>query len=613
MSTGEVHDDAISLVQERMWLADRIAPRGSVNSVAAIVPLVGPLDADLLRRSVDEVVRRHEVLRTSYPAERGKPRRRVLERLALDLPVVDLSALPPTIRRSETIRLAGEVAREPFDLPRGPLVRGRLFRLTPTEHVLVFALHYIVADSGSLGIFIREVATLYDAFSGGRPSPLPELVTQYAEVARHEREAFERGALEREIAWWRERLDGAPDVLALPSDRPRKDVATLRSGQVLFYVPPELTARVRAFARRERTTPFLVFLTAFEALLARFAGTREIVVGTPVANRVGHDVTRLIGMFANTLVLRTDLGPAQSLRDALGAVQRTVLEANRHRELPFELLAESLLRGRPRVRAHAPIFQIVVNYMDPSIDSGRFGDVEVRELEASGGDAQAIPAMWWRSASENHSFYDLFLTLSPVGERTDCAIEYATDLFEPASIDALVASFRDAIELLVAEPDAALSSVTLAPRLVSLAEASKARARPYRIAIAATFTAEPVDDVIAFWGKELGLTLGVEHAGFGQVFQELVSPDGTFRNNKYGLNVIFVRFEDWGSESPAVARDLAGALRTSAAAAKVPHLVCVTAPTSGNEAASEAATEILVRELDGSAVRIVTSAEIDAL
>ena len=359
----------LSFSQQRLWFIDRLEPGSAAYNLADALRLQGRLDRALLEWVLAEIVRRHEVLRSTFTMVTGiegveegmgnRPMQAVTPPSPLPLPLVDLGGLPAAAGEREARRLAEEEAGLPFDLPRGPHLRARLLRLAAEEHAVLFTLHHIVSDGWSMGVLVRELTALYAAGAAGRPSPLPELVLQYADFADWQRRHLTGEVLAAQLGYWRERLAGAPDFLPLPADRPRPAVAGSRGTSVRVSLPPALLSALGGVARRQGDTLFMVLLAGLDLLLTRHTGQADLLVGTPIANRTHPEIEGLIGFFVNNLVLRADLsglGEEASFADLLRQVRATTLGAYAHQDLPFERLVEELHPSRDL--SHAPLFQV---------------------------------------------------------------------------------------------------------------------------------------------------------------------------------------------------------------------------------------------------------------
>ena len=433
----------LSFSQQRLWLLDRLLPSGSVYNLPRVVRLRGALDIEALRRSFDELVRRHEALRTRFEVHDGEPVQRIAPQLSVALELEDLSALAPGQREAEAQRRAQQEAQAPFDLERGPLIRARLLRLAPTEHWLLFSLHHIVTDGWSMGVLTRELSALYGAYRRGEASPLAELPVQYADYSLWQREWLQGEVLEQQLAYWRETLAELP-VLELPTDRPRPMAASYRGARVAFELGEELTGGLKALSRREGTTLFMTLLAAFQVLLYRYSGQEDLAVGVPIAGRSRPELEGLIGFFVNMLVLRGDLSGAPSFKDYLARVRAWALEAYAHQELQFEKLVEELAPKRDLSRN--PLFQV-------SFTKGILGALE---LQLAGLERGEVVATGTQTAK-----FDLAFDMVEKSERIYFLVDYATDLFDAATIERLVGHWRVLLEGIVADPEQRISQLPL--------------------------------------------------------------------------------------------------------------------------------------------------------
>jgi amino acid adenylation domain-containing protein len=439
-------DLPLSFAQQRLWFLDRLQPGGTAYNMPGAADLEGALDASALAGALSEVVRRHETLRTRFLAHGGTPVQVVDRAAPLHPPLIDLSALEAGAREE----LAGELTRaeaaRPFDLARGPLLRSRLLRLAPERHRLLLTLHHTVADGWSLGVLMDELAALYGAFAAGRPSPLDELPVQYADFAVWQREWLTGEVLDRQLAWWKEQLAGAPATLDLPADRPRPTLRTItrtqRGGMVRSWLPPVLADGVRDLARRRGSTPFLVLLSAFQTFLARLSGQEDLLVGSVVAGRTRSEIEGLIGFFANTLVLRGDLAGDPTFDEALERARVRTLGAWAHQELPVERLVEELQSGREL--GLSPLFQVlfVLQGAPPSLE---LPGLAVRRVPVTSGGARL----------------DLTLELTEEEGGFAVAWELSRDLFEEATIERFAGWFSSLLTGALADPEQRLSALPL--------------------------------------------------------------------------------------------------------------------------------------------------------
>ncbi|HET7234051.1 MAG TPA: amino acid adenylation domain-containing protein, partial [Longimicrobium sp.] len=434
----------LSFAQERLWFLHRLEPESAFYNVPAVVRLSGALNVPALERALGGLAQRHEVLRTTFHQADGAPVQVIAPFTGFTLPVEDLSGLSPAEREATAERRAAREAARPFDLSAGPLFRPTLLRLDAGEHVLLLCMHHVVADEWSLEVLFRDLAALYSAAVAGGEARLPELPVQYADFAVWQREQLRGAALERRLAWWRERLAGAPPLLELPTDRPRPAVQSFRGGAVHALFPAGLRARLNALARAEGATPYMVVLAAFQALLGRYAASDDVVVGSPVAGQTRRELEDLAGFFTHTLVLRTDLSGDPSFRELLARVRQVTLGAYEHQDVPFERLVAEL---RPdRTLSHSPLFQVTFVLADAGREEVALPGVEVRRVYAESGTAK----------------FDLALSVSPGAEGIQVAVEYATDLFEHATALRMVRHLERLLEQVADDADVRLSAIALA-------------------------------------------------------------------------------------------------------------------------------------------------------
>ncbi|MEO5726973.1 MAG: condensation domain-containing protein, partial [Byssovorax sp.] len=434
---------ALSFGEERLWFLDQLQP-GDVSYVVPLpIYLTGPLDSAALRRAIAEVVRRHEILRTTYGVVDARPVIVIHPPQDIDVPETSLSAMPAERRvAAARAEIAAESAR-PFDLATGPLFRARLLVLGDEDHVLLLAMHHIVVDGWSTGVLDREIATLYAAFSRGEPSPLPELAIQYADYAAWQRAWLAGEVLQTELAYWRAHLAGAPRAIDLPTSRPRPPVQTYRGARRLFAVPAALAESLAELSRREGVTLFMTLLAAFDVLLHRYAGQDDIVVGTPIANRTRTETEGLIGFFVNTTVLRVRVTDDLSFRALLAQVKETCLGAYAHQDMPFERLVQELEPDRDPSRS--PLFQVMFVLQNAPRAEAALSAVKRREL--------ATPTVTAK--------FDLTLTMVEGARGLAGGFEYNVDLFDAATIDRIVAHLAAVLAAVVRDPGASVGEIAL--------------------------------------------------------------------------------------------------------------------------------------------------------
>ncbi len=436
----------LSFSQQRLWFLEQLDPESAAYNLAVGVELRGRFSVPVLAAAADEIVRRHESLRTTFAAGSGRGREPVqviAPRLQIGLPVADLQGLPPGAVAAEVSRQARLVARRPYDLVLGPLLRLALLRLEPERHALIVAMHHIVSDGWSFGIFVRELAALYAAFACRAASPLPELQVQYADFSLWQRERLGEEAVERDLAYWRARLAGAPQVLDLPTDRPRPAAQSFRGRRVPVSLPEPLVSRLKELGRQQGATLFMVLLAAFQCLLSRYAGQHDVVVGTPNAGRDRLEVEGLIGFFVNTLVLRSDLGGDPSFLELLGRVREGMHSSYAYQSLPFEKLVEELQPARNP--SHSPLFQVVLNLLNAPMQALELPGLRLAPLEVD-------------SAS---AMFDLILTLEETASGLAGTVEYDTALFDRPTVQRLAGHLEVLLRSFSAAPERRLSAAAL--------------------------------------------------------------------------------------------------------------------------------------------------------
>ena len=434
----------LSYPQQRPWFLSQLRRDSPAYNLPLGYRLRGPLDPDALAQALTEVVRRHEVLRSVFHDRQGKPCQIVLPPGTVPLPLTDLSdAADP---EAEARRIATEEARTPFDLAHGPILRARLLRLAPEDHLFLLSLHHIACDAWSVGIVGREVQALYAAIRDGRPSPLPDLRMQYADFAEWQLRTLEPSRREELTAYWKARLDGIPACINLPTDRPRPPVQGYAGSHEAFDIDDETVAGVDRLARRQGVTPYAVFLAAFSALLSRYTGGEDVVIGTPVANRHHADLETVVGFFTNTLVLRPDLAGGPTFEELVARVGRETRLALANQDLPFEVLVEELHPHRDT--AYSPVFQVMFIYWD--------GDDE-ESWSLPGCETTAVPG------DSGTAKFDLTLSLTRRGAGVSARLEYAIALYDEQTVRRMARQFETLLRAAVSAPGTATADLPAMP------------------------------------------------------------------------------------------------------------------------------------------------------
>jgi amino acid adenylation domain-containing protein len=440
---SEFNTFPLSFAQRQLWFLDQLHAGSPLYNLAAAVRLVGTLQPDAFRLSLNEIVQRHETLRTTFITVAGQPVQMIAPELDLSPAYEDLTEHAPNERQQIVEQLAAAEARRPFNLATGPLLRTTLIRLSATEHVLLLTMHHIIADGWSIGIFVRELAVLYGAYSAGLDSPLAPLPLQYADYAAWQHEWLQDDVLQAEVDYWRQQLAGAPTLLDLPTDRPRPAVASMQGRRLSFALSQDLAAQIKTLSRREGVTLYTTLLAAFQVLLQRYTGQNQLVIGSPVANRDLGETADLIGFFVNTLVLHTSLADNPSFHELLRRTSRTVKDAQSHQSLPFEVLVRELQPGRDL--SHNPLVQVLFAYQAPQTAALHLPGLTLDLIEGDSGTAK----------------FDLTLNLEERPDGFHGWFEYSTDLFDEATIARMAGHFTTLLHGIVSNPDARIATLPL--------------------------------------------------------------------------------------------------------------------------------------------------------
>ena len=429
----------LSFAQQRFWFLNQLEPSNAAYNLTQTIRLAGPLNVITLEQSLNEILQRHEVLRTCFIIVDGKPAQVISPSLTLTLPVINLELLEEP--EAEVLRLATEEAQRPFDLAQGPLIRVQLLRLAQ-QHVLVLSVHHIAFDGWSVDVFMQELTLLYEAFSTSQPSPLPNLPIQYADFANWQRQWQQGEVFETQLAYWKQVCQNLP-VLQLPTDRTRPPIQTYRGARQSLLLSRSLTEAIKALGQHSGGTLFMTLLAAFKTLLYRYTGQEDILVGSPIAHRNRVETEELIGCLINTLALRTDLSGQPSFRELLSRVREVALGAYTHQGMPFEKLVEELQVERDLSRS--PLFQVMFVLQKPSMPSQNFSGLSLNSLQVHNGT----------------SIFDLTLELQETPEGLSGWFEYNTDLFDAGTISRIAEHFQTLLSGIVVNPNQPISTLPL--------------------------------------------------------------------------------------------------------------------------------------------------------
>ncbi|HEY9693236.1 MAG TPA: condensation domain-containing protein [Oculatellaceae cyanobacterium] len=430
----------LSFAQQRLWFLDQLSPGNPAYNLPAAVSLKGQLNIATLEKTFQEIIQRHQVLRTNFALVDGEAVQVISDTATFTLPIINLQAFAET-QQAEIQRLAVEEAQIPFDLTKGLLLRGKLLQLSDSEYVLLFTMHHIISDGWSMGVLVREVAALYPAFCTAKPYPLPELPIQYADFAVWQRQYLQGEELNKQLTYWKQQLSGTLPVLELPTDRVRPTVPTFKGSQHLFVLPLSLTEAIKNLCQQEDVTLFMALLAGFQTLLYGYAKQEDIRVGSPIANRNRVELEGLIGFFVNTLVLRADLSGNPSFREMLVRSRQVCLQAYAHPELPFEKLVQELQPERNL--NYNSLFQVWFVLQNTPIPSLELPSLTLTPLDIDSGTTR----------------HDLSLNLWEIPQGIQGCFEYKTDLFDPATITRMAEYLEMLLSKIVAQPDVHISDL----------------------------------------------------------------------------------------------------------------------------------------------------------
>lgn len=433
----------LSFSQQRFWYLDRLHPGNPAYNCCALLRVTGPLNVPALEQAINEIINRHEALRTIFPEVEGWPAQVILPEQPLNLLVTDLSALAGDKAEAVQHRLAIAEAERSFDLAQGPLLRVVVRRMAEQDHLVQVTMHHIVSDGWSLGIFCREVTALYEAFAGGWPTPLPDLPIQYGDFAAWQRQHLQDDRLAEQRSYWKKQLAGIPPVLELPSDRQRPQVASFQGAKFHFVLPKALSEDLNTLSRNEGATLFMVLLAAFDVLLYRYTYQPDIVVGTAIANRNRRETEPLMGFFVNMVVMRTDMNGNPRFRELLERVKQVTLAAYQHQDVPIEQIIEMLQPQRSLNRS--PIYQVEFTLQNAPLEPLQTRDLTFTPVNVQPDSAET----------------DFNLIMSESTDGLACDIIYSTDLFDPSTIERMADHFHSLLQGIVEQPQQRIMELPL--------------------------------------------------------------------------------------------------------------------------------------------------------
>nr|MDZ8289084.1 amino acid adenylation domain-containing protein [Nostoc sp. ChiSLP01] len=433
----------LSYAQQRLWFLDQLEPNSAFYNVPIALRLAGSLNVAALEQSLQEIIHRHEALRTNFITVDGKPSQIIQTQTNWTVSIVDFKHLSTIEQEIAAQKLAQQQAVQPYDLARFALIRATLVVLSETENILLVCMHHVVSDGWSMGVFVQELAALYNAYSQGQPSPLTPLPIQYADFAIWQRQWLQGDVLQRQLSYWQQQLANAPALLSLPTDRPRPAVQTFAGAYQQFALSQELTQKLTQLSQQQGVTLFMTLLAAYDTLLYRYTGVADILVGSPIANRDRSEIEGLIGFFVNTLVMRTNLAGNPSFSELLTRVRDMAMEAYSHQHLPFEMLVEALQPERNL--SHTPLFQVMFALQDASIYRVELTGLAVSPLKVEGTTAK----------------FDLTLLMQNTATGLVGVWEYNTDLFDASTIERITGHFVTLLEGIIVNPQQQISQLPM--------------------------------------------------------------------------------------------------------------------------------------------------------
>ncbi|MFN6501591.1 MAG: amino acid adenylation domain-containing protein [Nostoc sp. DedQUE01] len=433
----------LSFSQQRLWFIDQLYHGSSFYNIPIAFHIKGQLNITALHQSLNEILKRHEIWRTTFKLINGQPVQEIARDLTWDLPIINLEYLSNQNWESEVKQLVAKEATKPFNLAKGLLVRATLLRLNEQEHVLLVTMHHIITDGWSCGVFLRELSTLYAAFSTNQPSPLPELPIQYADFAIWQRDRIQGEFLATKLKYWKQQLSGELPVLQLPADRPRPTVTTFAGAKQYFTFSTTLTNALKQLSQREDATLFMSLLAAFNILLYRYTDQEDILIGSPIANRNRAELEGILGLFVNTLVLRNNLSGNPSFRELLHRVRQVTLDAYAHQDLPFEMLVEKLQPERDLSRN--PFYEVMFVLQNTPTSVQEVSGLTLHTLEFDSGTSQL----------------DIFLSMFESQEGLTGCLEYNTDIFDATTISQFIKNYQTLLENIVANPEQHIYDLSL--------------------------------------------------------------------------------------------------------------------------------------------------------
>ena len=551
----------LSHSQERLWFIYQMEPETCAYNLPCALRIIGELNAGALEAAINAVIARHEILRTSIGSSEGRPVQVIQPAQPISLPIIDLQEYSSLERDAHLDQLVRREVQRIFKLEEGPLIRSVLFRLTEREHLLLTVTHHIISDGWSLGVFFKEIEQLYHGFAHGIAPELALLQAQYGDFAAWQQQQTQNAVFEEDVRFWKEKLEGAPVMVDLPTDRSRQGRPGFRGAHFTLTFPEPFYESMIDLNRDLGTTVFMLLMASLGIVLSKWCHQTDMVLGTVVACRTRREIENLIGCFMNFLPVRMTLGGVQTGLDLLKQLKATIVEGHSHQDCPFEKIVDAI--HPTRTFSKNPLYNVALLLQN----------FPIGVLSGDGLRSSFLPVY------TDTSLLDLRLIAQESQKKLSVTCEYDADLFDPGTIHYLMCSYQAVLEQLIKAPQTPLSEFTLARQLREQADAARRRGAKETIAITSTFTAEPLEPVLKYWLKELELPAVASFAPYQQVFQQLLDPTSLLAQNQRGANVILLRLQDLQSaDLDKVLEELIAAVKGASTRSSVPVLLVICPP-----------------------------------
>ena len=549
---------ALSHSQERLWVIHQMDPDTCAYNLPCALRITGELNAGALEAALNGLIERHEILRTTFTLNEGRPAQVVQAAEPVPLPVIDLQEYASTEREAHLDQLVKREVQRTFKLDEAPLLRSVLFRLSEREHLFLTVTHHIISDGWSLGVFFKELEHLYHAFATGCAPELPRLPAQYGDFAAWQQQKAQGDNFESDVRFWQEKLAAAPAAVDLPTDRPRPERPGFRGAQFTLTFHEPFYESIIELNHDIGTTVFMLLMASLGIVLSRWSGQRDMVLGTVVACRTRREIENLVGCFMNFLPVRMTFAGLQTGVDLLQHIKANIIEAHTRQDCPFEKVVDAIHPTRTFTKN--PLYNVALLLQNFPV-----GVMSGDRLQSS-----FVPV------HTDTSLLDLRLVAQESEKKLSVTCEYDTDLFDPGTIERFMRSYETVLQQLVKLPQTRLDEFTIADGLREQAEAARQRGSKETITLTSTFTAEPLEPTLKYWLKELELPTVATFAPYQQVFQQLLDPSSLIGQNKRGANVILLRLQDLQE----ACQELVAAIKTAAARNPVPLLLFLCPPAS---------------------------------